>query len=468
MESFRRHAEELVARPTESLNVELKRWLSPTDNAHVAKLVRALMALRNRNGGFLVIGIDDKTRTPDTPAPDDPKSTFNGEGLQLLVGRHASEPFEIQVEFVERDGVLHPVIAVEAGVRVPVAVKSPIVQRDGKVLLALNEVPFRTLNANYVPSTAAAGPRDWRDLLEICFENREADIGRFLRRQLGSLDGLAIAREMLVSARTSSSEPTLRGKCEEARTSGGQRFAELTTKGLTDPELVSAIGMGSWEASLVLDPPLDGAIADRPFLDRLLSSNPAYSGWPVFGDTRGFHEPGFRPVQRDGAWEYLVAQRSHWTMLDFVRFSPVGCFYERRLLEDDASAAARNAVAGKVLDPLVVVDVVVEVMAVGLAYGRTISGSPKDARLGCLFHWNGLAGRRLGSWTGAMRLPLANRSHDYSACGYVELPLDMPEAALAPLVKTISAGLFASFDGYSVPLSLVEQRVSALLQRHGQ
>lgn len=467
MESFRRRAEELVARPAESLNVELKRWLSLADDAQVAKLVRALMALRNRNGGFLVIGFDDKTRDPDPQAPADPKSAFDAQDLQLLVGRHSSEPFEVQAEFVERDGVFYPVIAVEAGVRVPVAVKSPIGAQGSKALLALGEVPFRTLNANYTPSTAAAGPRDWRDLLEICFENREADIGRFLRRQLASPDGLTALREMLDSANASSQRPSLRERCEEARTSGAQRFGELTSPGFVEPELVDALGMRSWEASLVLDPRLEGVIADQIFLDRLLSSNPAYSGWPVFGDTRGFSREDFRPVRRGGAWEYLVVERSYWTMLDYVRLEPSGRFYERRLLEDDASAAAREAMAGKVLDPAVVVDVVAEVMAVGLAYGRVLCQSLEGARLGCLFRWNGLAGRRLGSWTGAMMLPLANRSHDDSAYGYHEVALDVPDSALAPHVKAITAELFASFDGYSIPLGLVEQRVSALLRRRG-
>jgi hypothetical protein len=47
--------DDLVARPAESLNVEIKSWISPCDKAGVAKIVRASLALRNRNGGYLVI-----------------------------------------------------------------------------------------------------------------------------------------------------------------------------------------------------------------------------------------------------------------------------------------------------------------------------------------------------------------------------------------------------------------------------
>jgi hypothetical protein len=44
------------------------------------------------------------------------------------------------------------------------------------------ELYFRTLASNGTPSTSLARASDWAAIIEICFENREADIGRFLRR----------------------------------------------------------------------------------------------------------------------------------------------------------------------------------------------------------------------------------------------------------------------------------------------
>ena len=43
--------DELVARPSEGLNVEIKTWIKLDDAAGMVKLVRAAFALRNRNGG---------------------------------------------------------------------------------------------------------------------------------------------------------------------------------------------------------------------------------------------------------------------------------------------------------------------------------------------------------------------------------------------------------------------------------
>ena len=48
--------ERLVERPGETLNVEIKAWLDPAQVADAAKIIKACLALRNRNGGHLVIG----------------------------------------------------------------------------------------------------------------------------------------------------------------------------------------------------------------------------------------------------------------------------------------------------------------------------------------------------------------------------------------------------------------------------
>jgi hypothetical protein len=54
------------------------------------------------------------------------------------------------------------------------------------LVIRVGDVYCRTLNANGTASTAIAQPTDWRDIFDRCFENREADIGRFLRRHSGS------------------------------------------------------------------------------------------------------------------------------------------------------------------------------------------------------------------------------------------------------------------------------------------
>lgn len=81
----------LVEQPVEALQVELKTWLDPRTNDGIAKLVKAIFAVRNRNGGFLLIGFDDTTRAPDPYAFDQPVEVlFHIDALQGLVSRYVS------------------------------------------------------------------------------------------------------------------------------------------------------------------------------------------------------------------------------------------------------------------------------------------------------------------------------------------------------------------------------------------
>src|SRR5271168_859046 len=113
---------EFIENPTESLNTELKRWIDPTQPAGIGKIVRATLALRNRNGGFLVVGFDNSTYAPDVEhEPPNPKELFHVDLIQGIVSKYASDLFEIEVLWGEREGRQYPVVVVPSGVRVPVA-----------------------------------------------------------------------------------------------------------------------------------------------------------------------------------------------------------------------------------------------------------------------------------------------------------------------------------------------------------
>lgn len=80
--------QQLVERPGESLSVELKRWIDPDQPEGKAKIARAAIALRNFNGGYLVIGFDNDTLEPDVRnAPNDVKSVFHIDKIQGIVSR---------------------------------------------------------------------------------------------------------------------------------------------------------------------------------------------------------------------------------------------------------------------------------------------------------------------------------------------------------------------------------------------
>lgn len=137
--------QELVERPSESLSVELKRWIDPASPEGTAKIVRTVLALRNHGGGYLIIGFDNETLQPDVEnVPVDVRSAFHMDKIQGLVSHFSSEPFEVAIEFPERGGQVYPVIVVPPGVKTPVASKSDLRLDDAR-LICKDDVYVRSL-----------------------------------------------------------------------------------------------------------------------------------------------------------------------------------------------------------------------------------------------------------------------------------------------------------------------------------
>ncbi|WP_392531095.1 hypothetical protein [Nostoc sp. C117] len=49
----------LVLNPSESLSVEIKRWIDPQSKEGIAKIAKACIALRNNDGGIFLVGFNN-------------------------------------------------------------------------------------------------------------------------------------------------------------------------------------------------------------------------------------------------------------------------------------------------------------------------------------------------------------------------------------------------------------------------
>ena len=286
--------EDLAARPSESLNVEIKAWINPDEPEGMAKIVKAVQAIRNRNGGFVLIGFDNRTLAPAPDRPAQVRALFHLDKIQALISRFAPEPFEIGVGFAVREGQDYPVVRIPEGVLYPVAASRDLKDSSGNHLVRLGDVYFRTLQANGTPSTARARPNDWPEIMEICFQNREADIGRFIRRHLAgdqlerlvhSLTGIQIPKA-----------PSLRERAQALLNDGARRMElALTSRTITDSEEMILSSL-AWSIGLVVDPPKTDAVADPHFMNAVAAANPHYTGWPVWLDFAQFR----RKIQAEG------------------------------------------------------------------------------------------------------------------------------------------------------------------------
>jgi hypothetical protein len=379
-----------------------------------------------------------------------------------LVSRYASEPFEVAVEFPERDGQPHPVIVIPPGVKTPVASKSDLAFNNAKLVCA-DDVYVRSLRSNNTPSTTKAGWKDWPKIMEVCFETREADIGRFLRRHLGGMNPdtileLAAAITMQIEPKATNDD-LLRKFLQES----AQRFEKVV-----EERRVNLPAHGTWEVTLLVVGNVPAHTANRDFLKLLGSSNPNYTGWPVWFDSSSFADQRDHPYVIKGVWEALIVSLpSGWSHhVDFIRLDPAGRFYLRRALQDDISGSNRTPKPFSALDFALPILRVAEAIAVGIAFAKTIGCAVETTLLAFAFQWTRLQGRELVSWAEQERLIIPGRhAYQNEVLTFVSVPLETPLSALGEFVNQAVKPLFEIFDGFSVSKEVVEDLTRRLIER---
>src|SRR5438874_2980954 len=110
---------------SETLDTELKGWLVPSVPREAALLAKACLALRNNNGGRVVLGIDDSTTNSIArPSGFDVREVYHADKLNEAIGRYAVPKFDVRLELVEYQGAVHPIVIVPGGIETPVITRS--------------------------------------------------------------------------------------------------------------------------------------------------------------------------------------------------------------------------------------------------------------------------------------------------------------------------------------------------------
>ena len=459
---------ELLSAPQESLTFEIKNWINPKEPEDLAKIVKTCLALRNQNGGKLVIGIDDNTRQL-LPVPKDrePRTEFHLDNVQSWISKYASEKFEIQVDFSEDNRLSTVIISVPSGVTVPVAACKEL-NPTGKKVIELDAVYVRTLNANNSPSTAKACWKDWSDLCSRCFENREAQFGKFLRRNL-----VPSNRQMVTEA-LQELLGEVSGPVHQESISDEERLVAMLDKveALFDPNFVISevyeTKIGTWEVFARVNADLGEFRPNQEFLNLLSSANPGLTGWPIWLDSRYFSKEDSRPSVQNGAWVAKIRQapsgRGH---IDYLWMHPEGRFYLKRVLDDDISQSHNAPKPSTEFDFALAILRVAEALVVALSFAKKMRQSTNDDdKVEYAFRWMGLSGRRLDCWAEP------GRSLSYDRCStqndiisFVTIPLDAAESTLPTYVQAVLTPVFELFDGMEFSPKIYEDLVNRLITR---
>lgn len=439
-----RRLPDLLIEPREDLDVEAKGWLDLVgSNEHKATLAKALLALANHGGGFVLIGFDE-TDTGLVPAPGRPATldAYTQDQVNGIVQSYAEPPFHCAVHHVAgAAGAVHPIIAVPGGHRVPIRARRG---GPGNTTVQMHAIYIRRPGPqSEVPQSGA----EWDALLGRCLAARRDEL-------------LSNMRDLLLGA-----VPQAPSAPAEGERLGRWTEACLARWG----DLVAGLPAGDprrcprgryWLAYQ-----LRGDFQRLPlpeFRDTLARSTARHTGWsPWWVPTR----PGIEPYVRDGAVECWLGRDgdrlTDAAHADFWRVSPDGLgFLLRGYEEDSPEITNRGFQPGRAFDLTLPIWRVGEALlnAGHLAINLGGEGSTMAFRA----RYEGLTGREL-TVIARDRLWFEGRlSHEDA----VSLETTVPVASISPnlveVVHPLLSPLYALFGFFELPVDLVRGELTRL------
>ena len=176
---------DLLVDPREALDLELKNWLDLRgDRHHKAILAKAVMALANHGGGFILLGFEDgPDGVVEADNRPDAMTAYSQDVVNGIVEHYCEPSFHCEVS-VEASpaGSEFPVVKVPGGHRVPVRAKR---SGPGESVFRENDIYVRKPGPrSEVPRSA----QEWDELLSRCLENRRDELASLMRRVLAGLE----------------------------------------------------------------------------------------------------------------------------------------------------------------------------------------------------------------------------------------------------------------------------------------
>ncbi|MBB5695799.1 recombinase family protein [Muricoccus pecuniae] len=439
-----RRLSDLLVEPREDLDVEVKGWLDLENSGeHKATLAKALLALANHGGGFVLLGLTE-TDTGIVPAPNRPPTldAYSQDAVNGIVQSFAEPPFHCTVQHVAGPSdVLHPIIRVPGGHRVPIRAKRT---GPGNAIVQMHAVYIRRPGPK---SEVPQSGQEWDDLLGRCLAARRDELLANIRDLLSG----AVARPVAAPA-------------EDARLTTWvdtclARWHALVD-GLTANDPRRCPRGHHWFAYEIR-----GDVRHLPapeFLETLRRSTVRHTGWsPWWVPTR----PGIAPYMKDGVVEcWLGRDADRGTdaaHADFWRVSPEGlAFLLRGYDEDGPNAEERGFTPGKVFDITLPVWRVGEALLNAERLASNLGAG--EAVLAFRARYEGLSGRELSVLARDRLLFDGRTSHEDSVTLDTIVPVSSVSPNLVEVVHPMLEPLYALFDFFQLPSGLVQGELTKL------
>jgi hypothetical protein len=421
--------EDWLLSPAEGLDFEAKCWLDMEETDSRGILAKALIALENHGGGYLVIGYEEDDEKRLRPDPKRPESLeqYNSDAINAIVKRCAEPSFHVEVTFQRHPETQEefPLLRVAGRSRVPVRSSSSTPK-------SLRE------NIYYVrkPGPESEGPKsaaEWDHLMRRCILNQREEIVGVLRAFLPSDGGAGLP---------ATDSELLRKFTEASLTAWRELNASLGN------EHAGKIKHGHYYFSARVSG--TSKALDASEILKALEQAHKYTGWPALAI---LHQADTRPKMVGGGLQAWTAKAPFpsASCADFWRITPAGEFFLLRGYDEDdleASGGPNQRAAGTGLEPTLPVWRLGEFLLRLSVVASAMFEPGFEVSVEC--QWTGLKGRKTFSF-GLRRFFGSAESAEETVTTSGKFSQAMLQDLPADVVKQLTAPLYLHFDMLKLP-----------------
>lgn len=422
--------EDWLLNPQETLDFEVKQWLDLSDPEHQGVVAKALIALENHGGGFLLFGYQDVdgTLVPDTnrPASLEPYLT---DAMNAIVKKRAEPAFHVEVTLQKHptSGEEYPLVRVAGASRVPV--RSDSATAGGTLRQNIYYV-----RAPGPESRAPINAAEWDSLLRRVLRNQRDELLDLLRSISGPGSIIGITPQPTEADQLEAFHAGSLDRWRELNAGLPEGHAAKITKGFF---VFSARGIGTRKS-----------VGAQAILEANQSAR-RYTGWPTFVVD---HQEPTRPKLVNGAIEAWLANAPHPDVghADFWRIAPDGNFFLLRGYQEDSTDSMRGfAQPGTVLEVTLPVWRLGEFLLRIVDLGDVMFEDGYEVLVLC--EWHGLAGRRLSVQNARRFLAGTYRSSQDVVRTTGQFKRDSILDLLPETVRSLTLPLYEHFDFFKPP-----------------
>ena len=444
--------EDLLFDLREDLHLEVKNWLDlQENNRDKAVLAKAVMALANHGGGFIVLGFKEVNgrmeEAANRPATLD---SYNQDAVNGIVTKYCDPSFHCSVHMVPNpDGAIFPVVQIPGGHRVPIRARRSGPHGD---VFRPNDIYVR------MPGPRSETPQsgeDWEALLSRCQWNRRDEL-------LGNI------RDLLTGSVSRDESPKGQDGLDAWISRCFDRWASLveTLPSEVGPRFPHGFYNYAYEIVGDVRPTALSGLSEI-----IRSSSVRYTGWPPFWyPTRAEIEPypidGVVECWLGGDTQTPTASRDP-AHSDFWRISSDGLAYLLRGYQEDRDDLRRshlgNVAPGTVLDVTLPVWRAGETLLQAERLASNLCEGPSSIRFAAKY--TGLRGRSLVSMSDMRWVPEGSVSRQAGIDLEIQIDTQTISPNLPEIVHALLHPLYELFGFFDLPMELVVTELKRLRDR---